>query len=192
MPRETRDVVTADPSRRRFEFPYGHGFFLQRLLLLSALAVFFVAFLAFAVPTPPSWLAVIGAALGVYVLVSGLSPLFTNHWLTASRLVLRQGWYFRTAVPFQSVESMEAYGGKPRLGLSAPWRRRRLYVTGSNEGLVAVRLTTPRRVWQVLGAEIDEIVFDVDSRDRFLEEFSKRRGSLAPVEAEGADADLGD
>ncbi|MEK6911837.1 MAG: hypothetical protein AABX36_03430 [Candidatus Thermoplasmatota archaeon] len=179
-------------SPKRVEFVYRRGMFLQRLLLLAVLAVNLLVFLALLVPTPPFWLALTGAALTVYLVVSGVSPLLTDHWLTTTRLILRQGWYFRAVVPLRSIRSVEPFEGKPKLGLSAPWGRRRLYVTGSKEGLVAVRLATPRRFWQVLGAEIDEIVFDVDARERFLAAFAERKALLAPVEAERTDSDLRD
>lgn len=178
------------PSRKRVEFAYGRGLFLQRLVLLVVLAAALLVFLAF-LPTPPFWLVLTGAALGVYLGVSGVSPLLTNHWLTTTRLILRQGWYFRAAVPLRSITSAQPFEGEPKLGLSASWGRRRLYVAGSKQGLVVVRLAAPRRFWQVLGAEVDEIVFDVDAREQFLAAFAARKASLAPVEAEGADSDFG-
>lgn len=178
--------------RKRIEFPHGRGAFQQRLVLLIALVAAILAFQGLLLPTPLVWLAVMAAALAVYLLVVGISPLLTDHWLTSTRLILRQGWYFRAIVPLRSITSTVPFEGKPKLGLSAPWGRRRLYVSGSKEGLVAVRLARPRRFWQVLGAEIDEIVFDVHQRERFLEAFAARKASLAPIEPERADADLRD
>ncbi len=186
-------MATKAPSPKRREFAYGHGFFLQRLLLFALFAAFLLAFLAFMVHgTPPEWLAGLAVLLTVYIVVWGVSPLLTDHWLTTTRLVLRQGWYFRTVLPLREIEGVEPFEGRVPLGLRAPFGRRRLYATGSKVGLVSVRLRRPRRFWAVLGADADEIVFDVDSRDRFLEAFRERQTSLAPVQAERADAYLRD
>ena len=186
-------MATKTPPPKRREFAYGHGFFLQRLLLFALFAVFFLAFIAFLVrATPPEWLAGLAVLLTVYILVWGVSPLLTNHWLTTTRLILRQGWYFRAVLPLREIEGVEPFDGKVPFGLRAPFGRGRLYATGSKIGLVSVRLRTPRRFWAVLGAPADEIVFDVDSRERFLEAFRERQTSLAPVQAERADAHLRD
>lgn len=182
----------ASPRKRR-EFSYGHGFFLQRLLLFGGFSGVFLAFLGLVVQgTPGEWLAGLGALFGAYLVVWGASPLFTTHWLTTSRLILRQGWYFRAVIPLREIVSAEAFDGEPKLGIRALMGRQRLYVAGSRVGLVAVRLRSPRRFWTVLGATAHEIVFDVDSRDAFLDTFRERRMSLAPVQAERADADLRD
>ncbi len=184
-------TTTAPPKRR--EFAYGHGFFLQRLLLFAAFAALFLAFLAFLIRgTPPEWLAGLAVLFTAYILVWGVSPLLTGHWLTTTRLILRQGWYFRAVFPLREIEAVEAFEGRVPLGLRAPIGRGRLYVTGSQVGLVSIRLRTPRRFWTVLGADADEIVFDVESRERFLEAFRERQTSLAPVQAERADAHLRD
>ena len=177
-------------SRERREFAYGRGFFLQRFILFAALAAVLLGFLAFLTQTPSQWIAAIGVILTVYLVIWGFSPLLTSHRLSRALLVLRQGWYFRAYLPLAGIESVEAYDGDAPVGLRASIMRGRLYVTGSKVGLVIVRLKEPRRFWSVLGASADEIVFDVDSREAFLEAFKERGVSLAPVQAERADAHL--
>ena len=184
--------AAATPARKRMEFPYGHGFFLQRLLLFTILVVFALVVLAFQLAAPAAWVGALGIALGVFVWVWGITPLFTNHWLTTTRLILRQGWYFRAAFPLREIESLEKFTGDVPLGLRARIGKRRLYVTGSRVGLLSIKLRTPRRFWAVLWAQADEIVFDVDSPDAFLEGFGGRKSSLAPVQAERADPYLRD
>ena len=103
-----------------------------------------------------------------------------------------QGWYFRAILPLREVRSIGPYDGDAKIGLRGDLSRRTLFVTGSKVGLVAAELEPPRRFWQVLFAPAVRVVFDVNPRDRFLEAVAARRASLAPVDADRADADLRD
>lgn len=154
--------------------------------------MFALVVLALQLSAPPVWVAGFAVLFGVFTVVWGVSPLLTNHWLTTTRVVLRQGWYFRGAFPMREIESVAKFDGDAPLGLRAQIRRERLYVTGSKVGLLVLKLRRPQRFWAVLGAEVDEIVFDVDSPDAFLESFGGRRESLAPVEPERPDPYLRD
>jgi len=183
--------ATATPPKRK-EFPYGHSFFVQRLLLFTALAALILGILGLQFSAPLEWMTGFAVLFGVYITIWGITPLLTTHWLTTSRLILRQGWYFRAAFPLREIESASKFEGRVPLGLRAPVGRHRLFVTGSQVGVVSVKLRNPRRFWAVLGAAADEIVFDVDSPDGFLEAFGVRKDSLAPVQSKGADPYLRD
>jgi hypothetical protein len=182
--------MAAAPKRR--EFPFGRSFFVQRLLLFFAFAGLVLAVLGLQFSTPGSWIAAFAVLFAVYIVVWGISPLLTTHWITTTRLLLRQGWYFRAVIPMREIESVSKFQGNAPLGLRAPIGQRRLFATGSKVGLLALKLRNPRRFWAVLGAEVDEIVFDVESPDAFLEAFSGRQSSLAPVEPKRADPYLRD
>ncbi|HTD81627.1 MAG TPA: hypothetical protein VK723_05715 [Thermoplasmata archaeon] len=130
--------------------------------------------------------------LAVYTIVWGVSPFLTDHWLTTTRLILRQGWYFKGTFPLREIVSLGKFDGDAPLGIRAQVGRRRLFVTGSKVGLLNITLRRPRRFWSVLGAEVDEIVFDVDSPDAFLEAYGGRTASLAPVQPERSDPYLRD
>jgi hypothetical protein len=173
-------------------FPYGKGFFIQRLLLFAALAAAILTILGLQFAAPAPWVAALAALLAAYTIVWGLSPFFTDHWLTTTRLILRQGWYFKGAFPLREIVSLGKFEGDAPLGIRAQLGRRRLFVTGSKVGLLALKLRSPRRFWSVLGAEVDEVVFDVDSPDGFLEAYGGRTASLAPVQPERADPYLWD
>jgi len=177
---------------RRLEFDYGHSAFLQRALLLLGVWIVATVLLASAAGLAVPWIVVVSATIGAYALVFGFSPLLTRHWLTRSRLILRQGWYFRAILPLRDLRSIAAYEGDPKIGLRGDITRRTVFVTGSKVGLVAVELRTPRRFWQVLFTTADRVVFDVDGRDRFLGEAAARSASLAPIQADRPDADLRD
>ncbi len=183
-------MARAAGARQRIEFPYGRGFFLQRFALFGGVVALLLVLLLFLTQTPAAWLVGIGVLLFAYLAVWGLSPLLTAHALSRALLTLRQGWYFRAFVPLKGIESVEPFDGDAPLGLRASLMRRRLYVTGSKVGLVSIRLKEPRRFWAVLGATAEEIVFDVDARDAFLEALRERRVSLPPVQAKRPDAQL--
>ncbi len=181
---------------KRLDYSYG------RALALSRIALFVVAFglvgvlLAFAPSVPLVPLAIFLAFLVGAAVLFAISPLLTQHWLTRSRLILRQGWYFRFAMPLSEVVSLaRADEGAPLrapLGLHRPLGQPTLYVTGGRTGLVVARLNRPHRFWSSFGLEATEIVFDVDDREGFLRAAEERKGLLAPVEADRAHADLRD
>lgn len=165
------------------DFPYGRSFFYLRAVLLVVLFAAILLFLGLQTVTPPFWLGVLGALLAAYLVVVGLSPLLAHHTLLRSRLVLRQGWYFRAVVPFSDVEEIGPWDGEPKYGLRIGLFRRTLFVVGSGEGLVSVRLLTPRRFPAVLFLAAREIVFDVGDRESFLAAVSDREASGEPLPA---------
>ena len=179
-------------SGKRLEFDYGHSAFVQRGLLLLALWILSTVVLASLSQVPFGGVVLVSGLVAAYAVVFGLSPLMTRHWLTQSRLILRQGWYFRAILPLRELRSIGPYEGAAKIGLRGDMSRRMLFVTGSTVGLVAAELEPPRRFWQVLFAPADRVVFDVHSRNRFLEAVAARRASFAPVDADRPDADLRD
>src|SRR5205814_2305290 len=124
----------------------------------------------------------------------GASPLLTEHWMTRSRLILRQGWYFRAVIPFSDIESIvrseEASRTRVPLGIHRPLGQPALFVTGGRTNLISVRLRRPRKFWQAFGLTATEIIFDVDDPEGFLRAFEERRTSLPPVQAHSAGAEL--
>ncbi len=167
----------------RLEFRYGRSFFYLRAFLLLALFTAVLLFLALQTVTPPEWIALLAALLVVYLVFVGLSPLLTHHTLMRSRLILRQGWYFRAVLPFAEAETIGPFDAEPKWGLRLSLLRRTLYVVGSGTGLVAVRLREPRRFAQVLFLRADEIVFDVGDREAFLAAVQERRAALESLPA---------
>lgn len=167
----------------RDTFAYGRSFFYLRAVLLLALCGFALAFLASQTSTPASWLSLIAVLLFLYLWVVGASPLLTKHELLRSRVILRQGWYFKAILPLEDAEEIGPWDGDPKFGLRISLARRCLFVVGSGQGLVSIRLRDPRRFSQVLFLKAREIVFDVDDRDRFLAAIGERRAAGAPLPA---------
>ena len=195
-----RTLIKGDPRSRpvpkRLTFAYGRAQVISRTLFLVGL----IALLLIAVALTPSFpvltVAILGVVLAAYFVLFTVSPLMTQHWVTRSRLILRQGWYFRAVIPFSDIESITAADDAARtkvpLGIHRPLGQPALFVTGGRTGLVSVRLRHPRRFWQAFGLSATEIIFDVVDRAAFLTAFEERRASLSPIQADRARAELRD
>jgi hypothetical protein len=181
---------------KRLTFAYGRAQVVSRTLFLVGLIALLVIAVALTPSFPGSTIAVLGVVLAAYFLLFTISPLMTQHWVTRSRLILRQGWYFRAVIPFSEIESITAADDAARtkvpLGIHRPLGQPALFVTGGRTGLVSVRLRSPRRFWQAFGLSATEIIFDVVDREGFLAAFQERRASLSPIQADRAHADLRD
>ena len=195
-----RTLMRGEPRSRRvakrLTFPYGRTHLIGRILLLIGMTALLLVGVALSPEVPWLTVAAIAAVLIAYLILFTVSPLLTEHWLTRSRLILRQGWYFRAMIPFSEIESISAADDAGRtqvpLGIHRPLGQPALFVTGGRTNLVALRLRHPRRFWQAFGLSASEIIFDVGDRDGFLAAFEDRRSSLPPVQADGTNADLRD
>lgn len=183
-------------AAKRVGFAYGRTFLIGRLLLIIGLATLSVVTIAITPSFPALTAAALSAILIIYGVVFVLSPLLTEHWITRSRIILRQGWYFRAIIPFSEIEALrpvdDAARSRVPLGIHRPMGQPSLFVTGSRTGLVSIRLRRPRRFWQSFGLFATELLFDVRDRDAFLAGYEERRGSLPPVQAERANPELWD
>ena len=181
---------------KRLTFAYGRTQLIGRTVAFIGMTGLLVV--GAALSPSVGWLSIggIGAVLGAYFVLLVVSPLLTEHWMTRSRIILRQGWYFRAVIPFSDIESIAAAddAGRTRvpLGIHRPLGQPALFVTGGRINLVALRLRQPRRFWQAFGLFASEIIFDVEDRNGFLAAFEERRASLPPIQAHGPDPDLGD
>ena len=195
-----RTLMRGEPRSRRvakrLTFPDGRTHLIGRILLLIGMTALLLVGVALSPEVPWLTVAAIAAILVAYLILFTVSPLLTEHWLTRSRVILRQGWYFRAMIPFSEIESISAADDAGRtqvpLGIHRPLGQPALFVTGGRTNLVALRLRHPRRFWQAFGLFASEIIFDVGDRDGFLAAFEERRSSLPPVQADGPDADLRD
>src|SRR5205823_2296165 len=122
------------PVPKRLSFAYGRAQAISRTLLVAGLTAALAVSVALS-PSPPGltvWL--IGVIIAAYALLFVVSPLLTEHWMTRSRLVLRQGWYFRAVIPFSDIESIarseEASRTRVPLGIHRPPGPPALFVTG--------------------------------------------------------------
>lgn len=181
---------------KRLAYAYGSILALTRVLIFVLAFAFVGVFVALAPSIPLLPLALFLAFLVAATLLFAISPLLTQHWLTRSRLILRQGWYFHVALPMSEIVSItpaeETTPLRVPLGIHRLLGQPTLYVTGGRSGLLLVRLSQPRRFWSSFGLSATEIIFDVADRPGFLHAFEERRGLLAPVQSDRARADLRD
>lgn len=179
---------------KRLAFAYGRVLALSRLLLFALAFALLVALLVLAGSLPLVPLAVFLGFLVAGTIFFAISPVLTQHWLTRSRLILRQGWYFHVALPIADIVSLTAADEtmplRVPLGIHRPLGQPTLYVTGGRTGLVVARLQRPRRFWSSFGLEASEIVFDVTDPIGLLRAYEERRTLLSPVQADRADSDL--
>ncbi len=180
---------------KRLTFAYGRTLVTSRILVFASLAVL-AAILILFTSSPASAVIGLTVLLAAYLVLFAVSPLLTQHWITRTRVILRQGWYFRAVIPFSGIEELRAADDagafRTPLGISRPFGQPVLFVTGGRTSLLRVRLRHPRRFWQAFGLSASEIVFDVTDRDGFLAAFEERRRLLPPVQSNRARADLGD
>lgn len=172
-------IVDAGPRA----VPYARSFFYQRTVGLLAVFLLVLLLLALQTQTPPVWFALIVGVLIAYLLVVGVSPMLTTHTLTRSRIILRQGWYFRSIIPLSEVEAIRPYDADPKYGLRLSPARSLLFVVGGGQNLVSLRLKAPKRFPQVLFMTAREIVFDVDDREAFLATVAERKEAGATLGA---------
>ena len=195
-----RTLIKWDPCSRpvpkRLTFAYGRAQVISRTFFLVGLIALLVITVAITPSFPGLTIAILGVVLAAYFILFTVSPLITQHWVTRSRLILRQGWYFRAVIPFSDIESITSAddAGRTRvpLGIHRPLGQPALFVTGGRTGLVSVRLRRPRKFWQAFGLSATEIIFDVTDREGFLAAFNERRASFPPVQADRAHAELRD
>ena len=175
-------------SEKLAVFRYPKTRFISRGVVIAMVMLFTVLMFRALSPELLLWFILLIVLLSAFFAVYGISPMFTTHWLTRSRLILRQGIYFKCVIPLREIEKVEAYDAEMRIGLALSWRSSILFVTSSRYELVEVKLKRPRRFWQVLGFAASRIVFNVEKRGELLSLIEERMASLAPVKADRPDA----
>ncbi len=169
-------------------FRYSKTRFISRSTVILLAMIFLIVFLRSMPSDALPWLIALLALLAVFLFVYGITPMLTSHWVTRSRVILRQGLYFKCIIPMREILKAEPYDADMRIGLALSWRSSILFVTSSKYELIEIRLRRPRRFWQVLGFAAERIVFNVEKRDEMLSLLHERMTSLAPVKSYGPDS----
>lgn len=152
------------------DFSYSKSAFLQRLVLQTIMAMLIMVILSpFFLDIKLLYSAIILGSLGAYMVISSISPFLTSHTLTPEKLVLRQGWYFRTTIPVEDIESVETTDEPSKVGVKFSIAYRKVYVTGSRFGLVKITLKEPMRFPMVMGKRAEEVIIDVEDPSKFVE-----------------------
>lgn len=180
---------TMEHSPARMDFPYPKGFLYLRLVLILTL-IFFLLMLSTYFSFVGFWSISLLIVLLVYLVVVGLSPLFTNHWVTLTRLVLRQGLYFKVSIPYSEIESIQLTNEVAKYGVRSSWARDKVYIATSQRGLVSIRLKNPIRFLLILGKSATELIVSVEEPDRFVNAITEKMELLPPVDSDRAYAKL--
>lgn len=176
------------------KFAYPRVQFLIRTLTLSALLVCILIFtLTFS--DVLFWLSLFIFIFLLMIILTNLSPLFTEHEVDGQSIRLRQGILFSTQIPFSEVEGIERRA-QPlwRLGVLRSRTRGRIVLASGNSGLVIIKLKARRRFRSLLFKNGDEIIIDLRRPDEFVRLVNERlsKVGLAPVNAHGPGPELGD
>jgi hypothetical protein len=109
------------------------------------------------------------------VLVIGVSPLLTDHWLDDRELVLRQGWYFRAHIPIQEIRRIEVVDNGPmRTGVFFDVLGTGLYVTTQRHDLILVQLKSKKRFSMAWWKRADRLYFDTLDKSIFLRQMAAK------------------
>src|SRR3989441_924979 len=148
---------------KRLTFAYGRTLVTSRIIVFVTLAILAAILIVFT-SSPISAILGLSALLAAYLVLFAISPLLTQHWITRSRVILRQGWYFRAMIPFSTIDVLvaadDAGAFRTPLGISRPFGQPVLFVTGGRTNLMRVRLRRPRRLRQAVGPAPSQTLFD--------------------------------
>jgi hypothetical protein len=175
IPQAPEVRIEMDPSApidlpRSAEFSYSKSAFLQKLVLQTIMMMLVIVILSpFFLDIRLLYSAIILGTLGAYMVISSISPLLTSHTLTPEKLVLRQGWYFKTTIRVDDIESVETTDEPSKVGVKFSIAYRKVYVTGSRFGLVKITLKEPMRFPMVMGKRAEEVIIDVEDQSKFVE-----------------------
>src|SRR5205807_8955322 len=105
-----RTLIKWDPCSRpvpkRLTFVYGRAQVISRIFFLLGLIALLVITVAITPSFPGPTIAILGGVPAAYFLLFTVSPLMPQHFVTRSRIILPQGWYFRAAIPFSNLQSI--------------------------------------------------------------------------------------
>ncbi len=162
-------------------FPYSKRPFVINLALL-VMVLLTIIYLLLTISADLLTLMVIVVMGFAFLLVLGISPLFTDHELEDGTLILRQGWYFRARIPLNEIKGVHPLPrGPSRTGVFFSLRTPTMYVTTRKRDLIEIVLRSERSFPWALGKKADHVVFDARDLDplvRLLENVT--RASPAP------------
>jgi len=154
---------------------YNKKAFFPTLLLLLIAIIFLNAFFDLTFLKDPAYIVIAALVSFLVVLVIGVSPLLTDHWLDDTELVLRQGWYFRAHIPIQEIRRIEIVDNGPmRTGVFFDVLGTGLYVTTQRHDLILVQLRSKKRFSMAWWKRADRLYFDTLDKSIFLRQMAAK------------------
>jgi hypothetical protein len=164
----------------RRSFPYSKRVFVLNLAFLGILLVGTLVILLM-MTIDLGYLALIMVLELALILVLGISPFLTDHEVADGRLVLRQGWYFRSEIPLGEIRSVERIPkGPSRTGVFFRVLTSTVFVTTRRTDLIEIELRKKRTFGWALGKKADCVVFDAEEVPALMKALEPT--SLSPVQ----------
>jgi hypothetical protein len=144
------------------------------LVIWIIVTIWLLVLLSFLPEEPLLFIAVVGVAMAVAVLVIGVSPLLTPHEIVDDKIVIRQGWHSHMDVPLDQVERVQRLEEiKVKEGVILDAFNKTLVLTGSKVNGVRIDLKKEVRVPSAFWKKVKVVIFDVDDPARFIAEIEK-------------------
>ena len=114
-----------------------------------------------------AWLLGFALVFFMAVLITTVTPMFTQHKIDGSGILLRQGTIFKASFPFSHVEIVEIYSMKFNI-FTLVSTRNKIILAGGVKGLVRIKLNHKRRFGMLLLRQADEIIIDLEEPEEFV------------------------
>jgi len=157
------------------KFPYPRRQFLIRAInLLVMLVVFFIFTLTLS-DLGWLWPSLFFIIFLITIIITTITPLLTAHEVGPEGLILRQGLLFKACFAYAELEGVEKQEESMwALGMPVSRSRGRITIASGNRGLVLIKLKQSKRFHSLLYRSGNELVIDLVSPERFIEEVNER------------------
>lgn len=148
----------------KFRYPI-QMFIIRALATLAILG--YILFMMNTARINYSWLLGFALFFIAAVLITMVTPMFTQHEIDTNEIMLGQGMIFKAVFPLSQIEAVDIYSRKPGIfGLFST--RGRIVLASSNKGLVRIKLNHKRRFGMLLLRQADEIIIDLEKPEEFV------------------------
>ena len=114
-----------------------------------------------------NWIMGFALVFFMAILITTITPIFTQHEIDANGILLKQGMIFKASFPFSHIEIVEIYGmNSSILGLIST--RKKIVLASGNNGLVMIKLNHRKRFGMLLLRKADEIIIDLEKPEEFV------------------------
>jgi hypothetical protein len=174
-------------KRKVVEFAYPRYWFLIIAVVFESLAIYLFVF---ALMDPDAvlreaWL-VLGPAIGVFVFLFMVPPLFTKHLAGERALRIKMGLLIDATVPYAVVKEVKdttVHRGGVRVGIGVRYFpiSKAMFVTSSFSDLVMIRFHDEMLMGRLVKKPVEELVMSVNNKSLFIETVKVKAGLMKEV-----------
>ena len=113
------------------------------------------------------WLLGFALIFFIAILITTITPIFTQHEINANGILLKQGMIFKASFTLLHIEAVEIYSLKLSV-LDMVSFRKRIVLASGTKGLVRIKLNHKRRFGMLLLRRADEIIIDLEKPEEFV------------------------